>query len=242
MARPDPSGYWAPEATTPGGRPPGSGPGRRAPARPPRSRARVGLVVALVLVVVLGIVAATSPIWHKKASPVVARTTHPSSSSPAVAPRLTPVSAHGFDALNLSDRGNENDNQAQNALTGIDGGWSSQAYIGSPELGHLKAGTGLILDLGRDIKLSQITVRFGPSQGADVQIKMGDSATRSEENVDSMAVVASATNIGGTHTFKAASAATGRYLVIWFTKMPPVGDGKYMAQIFNIVVRGTPAS
>jgi hypothetical protein len=235
--------YWAADGTSPVRRPPSRRPpGRRPPnRRGAASRARIAIVAALTLVVVLGVVAATSPLWHKKSPPVVARAGHhPSPSASASAASLPVSSAHGFDALNLSDSGNENDNQAANTLNGNAEGWSSQAYF-SAELGHLKAGTGLILDMGTVIKLSSITVRFGASPSADVQIKMGDSPTRSQDNVDSMATVASGTDVGGPHTFTAKGSTTGRYVVIWFTKMPLDSDGKYMAQIFNIVVRGTPA-
>jgi hypothetical protein len=42
----------------------------------------------------------------------------PSASSAVV---LKPVSAHGFDALNLADTGDENDNQAANVLNDTNG-------------------------------------------------------------------------------------------------------------------------
>ena len=61
---------------------------------------------------------------------------------------LKPVSAHGFDALNLADTGDENNNQAANVLNDRNGGWSSQDYV-TAEFGNLKAGTGLILDMGQ---------------------------------------------------------------------------------------------
>jgi hypothetical protein len=38
------------------------------------------------------------------------------------------------------------------------------------------------------------------------------------------------------------SKATGRYVLIWFTKLPPKSSGsasQYEAQIFNIVARGS---
>ena len=73
---------------------------------------------------------------------------------------LKPISAHGFDALNLSDSGNENDNQAANAIDGNPAGWTSQDYA-TAALGNLKAGTGLILDMGRPVKLSSVTIQFG---------------------------------------------------------------------------------
>jgi hypothetical protein len=55
-----------------------------------------------------------------------------------------------------------------------------------------------------------------------------------------MKTVASGDNVSGTTTFKIASSATGRYLVIWFTQLPPkAGPGHwYMGAVFNVVVRG----
>jgi hypothetical protein len=53
--------------------------------------------------------------------------------------------------------------------------------------------------------------------------------------------VASATNVGGLQTFTITSNATGQYVLIWFTKLPPwTGHpGKFQEQIYNIVVKGS---
>jgi serine/threonine protein kinase len=250
MARPRQSAggdYWSSDGTSPAGPPQDWRPEDWRPARRPRgrtSRARVAIVGALTLVVVLGVAAATSPLWHKSPPPSIsARAGHPSASPSASATILKPLSAHGFDALNPSqDAGDENDNQAANVLDGNPQGWSTQTYKGTANLGNLKAGTGLILDMGSVIKLHSITVKFGSSAGADVQIRMGNSPTRSPDNVNSMTTVASGTNVGGSHTFTATATATGRYVVIWLTKLPSIGGSNYMAQIFTIIVQGTAAS
>jgi len=229
--------YWSPDRTSPAGPPQDWRPPRR---RRAASKARVAIVVVLALVVVIGVAAATSPFWHKTAAPAHAKGGHSSSPPAAQFARLTPTSANGFDALNLSDSGNENANQAQNVLDGNAQGWSSQEYA-SAQLGNLKAGTGLILNMGRVIKMHSITVKFGAATGADVQIKMGNSPTRSAANVNSMATVASASNVGGSYTFTTSGQATGQYVVIWFTKLPLATGGRYMAQIFTIIVQGAAA-
>ncbi len=55
-----------------------------------------------------------------------------------------------------------------------------------------------------------------------MQLKLGNSADQERpSNEESMTTVASADGVGGTYTFKVTSKATGRYIVIWFTKMPP---------------------
>ncbi|HUZ26089.1 MAG TPA: protein kinase family protein [Streptosporangiaceae bacterium] len=223
----------------------------RAPAGPPQdwrppprragSRARVAVITVLALVVVVGLGAATYPFWHKTPAPVQAQSRHSSSPPPAAQfTRLTPASAQGFDALNLADSGDENTSQAENVLNGNAQGWSSQEYA-TAQLGNLKAGTGLILDMGHVIKMHSITVKFGSAAGADVQVKMGNSATRSAANLNSMATVASANNVGGTYTFTTSGQATGQYVVIWFTKMPLASGGHYTAQIFTIIVQGAVA-
>jgi hypothetical protein len=219
-------------------------PSRRA-ARPARrdsgSRARVALIVVLMIVVVVGVAAATSPFWHKGSTPSAAghhkSGHHKSTTTGKTDQVLTPASAVGFDALNLSDSGDENSNQAENAIDGNKQGWSSQWY-GNAKFGGLKAGTGLMIKMATPVQLSSITVTFGTNPGADVQIKVGSSDMRSAQNLDSMTTVASGDNVGGVHTFTATTKATGQYIVIWFTQVPQVSASKFMAQVFSVTVRG----
>jgi putative peptide zinc metalloprotease protein len=155
---------------------------------------------------------------------------------------LTPASAHGFDALASpgSDPGDENDDEAQYAIDGNPAtAWSTQYYLGSPYFGGLKKGTGLILDMGRTVRLSSVTITLGPARGADVAIEVGDNDTLAAATLSTFTTVATADDIGGTFTFTTVSPASGRYVLIWFTKLPPYGSGQYAAQIYNIVIRGT---
>jgi len=50
--------------------------------------------------------------------------------------------------------------------------------------------------------------------------------------------VARAADVGGTYTFKAARLTKGRYVLIWFTKLPPAGTGQFAAEVFGVTVRG----
>jgi hypothetical protein len=227
----------------PGGaeRRPPSRRGTRAARRDSGSRARVAVVVVLMIVVVVGVAAATSPFWHKSSPPSASGHHHASHHHATATGKsvqvLTPSSAVGFDAYNLSDSGDENSNQAPNVLDGAKAGWSSQWY-GSAKFGGLKPGTGLMLEMAEPVQLSSITVQFGNNPGADVEIKVGTSAMRSKQNLASMTTVASADNVGGSHTFTATTKATGQYIVIWFTQVPQVSAGKFMAQVYSVTVRG----
>jgi putative peptide zinc metalloprotease protein len=154
---------------------------------------------------------------------------------------LTPVSAHGYDALDTSgDPHNENDNLARYAIDQDPAtSWQSQYYLGNPVFGGLKAGSGLIVDMGRKVRLKSVTVTFGSAPGADVSIRAGNDDTLAASALPSFTTVATAHGVGGRHTFKATRAIRARYVLIWFTKLPPVSPGKYQAQIFSIVFHGS---
>jgi hypothetical protein len=212
---------------------------------PPVRRRGAGRAIAisvLVLVAVAGASAAALQLLHKPPSAAGPGTSSSASTSPSARTVvLKPLWAHGFDALNPADSGDENTSQAANILTGSAAGWQTQEYYGSPFFGHLKAGTGLIIDLGRPVRVGSVAVTFGPMPGADVQIKMGDSDARTAANLAAMTTVASKGNVSGSYTFTVRQPVTDQYLVIWFTKLPPVSKGgnKYMAEIFGVVIRGT---
>jgi hypothetical protein len=226
-------------------RPSRSGAYRPAPNDMPirrRGRGRVVVVGLLVLAVVGGATAAALHLLHKSPSsppPGTSPSAHAHASASTIA--IKPVSAQGFDALNPADSGDENTNMAANVLDGNSQGWATQQYYQSPYFGHLKAGTGLILDLGGPYRVSSITVTFGAVPGANVQIKVGNSDARSAANLASMTTVASQTDVSRSYTFIVQHPSEGRYLVIWFTKLPPMAqaNNKYMAQIFGVAIRGS---
>jgi hypothetical protein len=86
-------------------------------------------------------------------------------------------------------------------------------------------------------------VLFGPTSGADVQVEVGNTNAVAPASLSAFTVVASANDIpGGSYTFHASRSATGRYVLIWFTRLPPEPRGPknhYEAEIFNIALRGS---
>ncbi len=235
----------------------GTGPARRGsrPAagwtgRPRDSRPRGG-ILALLLVALVVVVALGAGIWllgghhgttARGGTPPPSHSASPSGGAVTV---LTPQSAHGFDALSsqADDPQNENDQLAKLAIDSSPSTfWNTQFYLGNPVFGGTKTGTGLILDMGKAVRLSSVAVTFGSIPGADVSLELGNSNVRAPSTLSSFTTVASATGVGGTHTFTVTSKATGRYVLIWFTKLPPKSAGstsKFEALIYNIVVRGS---
>jgi hypothetical protein len=228
------SGYWPPGGPPADqrGRPRGPGPGSRAPV----SRTKAGLVVAAGLVVVAAAITgalAFRPGHHP--GPAGSGSPSPSQSATAGAGILPPVSARGLNEKS-ADAGLAIDKNLKTA-------WQTQYYLGNPVFGGLKKGAGLLLDMGRVVRLRSVKVMFGPTSGADVAIEIGNDVSAGQRTDAGFTTVASADDLpGGSHTFASSSAATGRYVLIWFTRLPPEAGGpasNYQAEIFNIIVRGS---
>jgi serine/threonine protein kinase len=227
--------YWSPD-----------GQRRRSRERPASGlggASRAVIVAIVAVLVAAGLAYAAYHSLHGNATTPRSTSTHhatgPRATTGAVV--LKPANATGFDET------------PDNAGFAIDNDpstfWATSWYKGSPYYGGLaKKGSGLILDMGRSVRLSSVQVTFGPSPGLNVNIKIGNNNTQDPNNyavglatADAMPTVASATNVGGLQTFTITSNATGRYILIWFTKLPPwAGNpGKYQEQIYNIVVKGS---
>jgi len=120
-------------------------------------------------------------------------------------PSRWPVSAHGFDALSSpgADPSDENDDQAGYAIDGDPAtAWSTQHYLASPFFGGLKSGTGLILDMGRRVRLRSVTVTFGVTTGADVAIEIGNDDTLAAATLSTFTTVATADDVGDAHLYR----------------------------------------
>jgi hypothetical protein len=156
------------------------------------------------------------------------------SASPAAGPAqrslaVTAIAAFGPEGMSDGDHPGI-------ASRAIDDGaqpWYSSWYL-SPEFGNLQAGTGLLLDMGKSVTVSSVQLILGGQLGAAVQVRVGDTA-----DLPDLPVVAAATDVGGTVRLPSASRASGRYVLIWFTALPPIGQGKYQVSVYNATVDGT---
>jgi hypothetical protein len=220
---------------------------QRRPPRPRGSRTPVSRAV-LALIVLLVLAAIGTGLYSLSRNKGSAGGGTPSasasgqSSSPVANTVLTPVKAGGFDALGLaSDPGNEDNAGAGNAIdNNPSSAWHTQFYLGNPVFGGLKKGTGLILDMGKPVRLSSVQITFGPTAGANVSIEVGNSNSVSPQGLASFTKVAKEKGVGGgTQTFQTSSSASGRYVLIWFTKLPPSGGNQFEAFIYNVVLHGS---
>jgi len=112
--------------------------------------------------------------------------------------------------------------------------WRSQWYA-TADFGLLKHGTGLLLDMGRRVTISSVRIYLGPYGGANLQLRVGDTAT-----VEGLKAVARASGAGGAVSLRLRVPARARYLLIWFTLLPPNGAGQFQASVYRVVVYGRP--
>jgi hypothetical protein len=220
----------------PGGGRPGGGrkpPGERSTA----ARAVIAVVIVLVLAAV-GVAAwSVSRSLHHSPAPAPSRTQSPSRSAAAAVP-LKPVSVSVYNPLGSSD-----DDDPTDAPKAIDGSastfWHTSYYL-SHVFGNLKKGTGLILDMGKPVRLSQLTVQFGTSCCTHVVVEVGNSATASAAALSTFTPVQSSSAAHGSTTFDLAKQVTGRYVLIWITDLPPLAGspGKYETLVYDITAHG----
>ena len=156
-----------------------------------------------------------------------------SSASPAAVQALAPASVAAFGPAGLADGDNP---QLAALAVGRNAAmpWYSQWYATSG-FADLKAGTGLLLDMGRTVTVSSVRLSLVSHSGADLALRAG-----SKPVLSSLPQVASASNAGSTVHFHLSAPVHVRYLLIWFTKLPPDSAGTYQASAYKIIVQGQP--
>jgi hypothetical protein len=112
--------------------------------------------------------------------------------------------------------------------------WQTHWYT-SADFGLLKHGTGLLLDMGKRVTVTTVTLQLGGNWGASLQLRAGNSADLSQ-----LPVLASKTDAGGQLTIRLKTPARARYVLVWFVELPPSGGGQYTGSIYSVTVKGRP--
>jgi hypothetical protein len=252
----------APLPVAPGDYATGTGPATLAPrppyrqrgGAPPRRAARgrdtmagrgggngriLAAVAGVVVVAVIGIGA-----WlfsqQGTAPPPSAKDTHSASPSSTPAAVLPVASAAAY-----GPAGGDNPGQAGEAIDGSPTtDWTTDSYQGSPHFGNLYNGTGLMLDMGKRVNISQVAVTFGNVPGSHVRIEVGNTGTGTNGGQAPPAgftTLSHSSNAVGPVTFTGHGAISGQFVLIWFTKLASQSGspGHYQSDVFNVVVRGS---
>jgi hypothetical protein len=145
---------------------------------------------------------------------------------------LTPVSATAFGQDGTAD--GDNPQLAGNVLRDPASGWMTDWYA-TPTLGGLAPGTGLLLDMGRTVTIGTVRVDLGPAAGVTLELRAGAQPVTADFQTLSVRQ-----GTGGAVTLTAAKTVQARYVLLWFTKLPPDGNGTYQATVHGVTIEGQP--
>jgi hypothetical protein len=209
------------------------------------------VMIVVVIVLVLAVIGAT--VWavglRKTNTPSAGGSgggsTHPTTSQSA-APTGTVLTPASDTTFNILGTDSEDLSQAPNAIDGKTSTyWGTDAYKGLANFGNLKTGTGLLIDMGHPVKLSQVQVMVGTICCTTAEIYLGNNNQQSKTALQNFTLVgksATSTAANGTLTYSVSSRDTGRYVLIWLTgNLPadPDQSGQYQGRIYDVVMHGT---
>jgi len=150
------------------------------------------------------------------------------SAAPAVrAQPLAPVHAAAF-----GPGGGDNPQLAHLSIGGHHAaGWHTDWYT-SATFGNLYPGTGLLLDMGRTVTVTGARIALGYGPGAALDLRIGRTPTLAR-----MRTVAHSTNASH-EVLMHLQPTRGRYVLVWFTRLPPDQAGTFQASVYDIKVLG----
>jgi hypothetical protein len=228
--------------------------------RPEGSRPNVTMILTIALLAAIGAIAyllaagpaaparpATGGSPHRGTTSAHSARNHPASShspgrpagghssavpaSAQVSP-LYPAAAIAFGPGGASQ--GDNPQLASQALAGkASQAWHTSWYT-TAHFGGLQNGTGLLLDMGKSVTVTSAQLTLGIARGANLQLLAGN-----QPQMADLRPIAGASDAGGgSLVLKPAHPARARYLLIWFTQLPPNHAGTYEAWISDVAVKG----
>jgi transcriptional regulator with XRE-family HTH domain len=167
---------------------------------------------------------------HSVRSP--AATASPSPSGSKLARALVPASIAAFGPGGTGQ--GDSPQLANQALAGKAGAPWHSAWYTTPHFGNLQSGTGLLLDMGRTVTITSARIAMANKTGADLALRIGSSPT-----LGSLAPAAHANGVGG--VIRLTTVPTrGRYVLVWFTRLPPDQAGTFQVAVYGITLNGYP--
>ena len=135
--------------------------------------------------------------------------------------------------------GTENPELTSLAIDGdLATGWRTTTYFNRSDLGGLKSGVGLIVDLGGVRQVTSVRVRLA-GQPTDLSILAAPrSATRFPKDLTGLESVAAVNESGEDATLGLSGEVLTRYVVVWLRSVPEVDPERFAGEIREISVRG----
>ena len=214
------------------------------PAPQRRTRRWLPLLGSLIVLLVVGGVIAGLAVSNRGGGAAGGDPTTASRSSTSTAPPGQPGA--GIAIAGARDFDPQGDDQTENpelVKLAYDGdpatGWRTVRYFGNPQLGGIKRGVGLVLDLGSAQPVRSVVVTLS-GNGTNVELRVpkkdADTISTPPMNSDSLwRRVAKVSDAGTTATLTTAEPAATRYILVYLTSLPKEG-GNYRGGINEVAV------
>jgi hypothetical protein len=167
--------------------------------------------------------------------PAAKPTTGATSGTPL--PTGTPLKV--FKATDFDPEGDPPSENPEQARLAVDGdpatGWRTLTYKDDPQLGGLKSGVGLVLDLGSEQTVGSVQLTLG---GQPTSLEILATPPGVDDAPADLADARRLTGLvaNGTTAVARFDRTRTRYLVVWLTKLP-AADGGFRGQIDEVTVR-----
>jgi cytoskeletal protein RodZ len=154
--------------------------------------------------------------------------------SPAPAGALPP--ARALTPVSATAAGPGGGDNPQLAYRAIDASrataWRTDWYT-TARFGNLYPGTGLLLDMGHPVTITGAAISLGSAQGAALQIRVG-----AARGLAQRPPAARAAGAAGVLRVRFSRPAHGRYVLLWFARLPVDPAGTFQASVYNIKLTG----
>lgn len=157
----------------------------------------------------------------------------PAANPPQPSRVIQPATASGYDPY-YQPPGEENPDEVPLTTDGnLSTAWYTLDYFSAPTFGNLKAGSGLIYDMGKDVALREVTV-VTPTPGIAFDVLAGDTPSQDPAGFEK---VASTTAASGTTKLTVPANTNARYWVVWITSLANAGSDSFNAGIGEVTLR-----
>ncbi len=189
---------------------------------------RIGLALGVIILLITAAALVYAVAHHHPATP----TTTPSASATTSAAKVIPsITATAFDPEGTPPT--ENNDLAPRAVDGDPTtSWRSSTYYQQFGPKGIKTGVGMILDLHKAYTVTSLDLTF-VQPGTDVEVFVTDTKPTTVTGLDHVAALTAGTS----STVTLVTPTQGRYVTLWFTRLPEVSGG-FRVQLAEVSVKG----
>ena len=215
--------------------PPTQPPAPRQARRRGRGGRRFVAVLLLLVAIVITVVTARGLGSAPPADEPSAAASAPAQTEPSP---VEIVDASDFDPP--PGNGEEHTEEVPNAYDGDpETRWRTMEYLGSPKLGNLKPGVGLVFDLGEARSVREVRVQLS-GDDTDLQVRIPSEDPTGEDSADlnrlrNWDVVGKEKGAGDSATVTLDEPTETRYVLVFLTSLPREG-GNYRGGIYEVEV------